>query len=168
MADGVCDEDLNNELCSYDGGDCCLEFKSTLTCTNDCSCKMSVNHDLLVKDLERGEVMLSADTMAWGNWSENVVATKKMIKDVSSAEVCSLLCMKTSLAGLINAWIFNFLDCSCVWIDMSFLCSLKEAGKLVSFEQFQREADSELQAHLFLKLTASPDCGKEIEIISIK
>ena len=36
--DGYCDDDLNNENCEYDDGDCCLENVNTQFCT-DCECK---------------------------------------------------------------------------------------------------------------------------------
>ena len=35
--DGYCDDDLNNENCEFDGGDCCLNPKNTEYCT-DCEC----------------------------------------------------------------------------------------------------------------------------------
>ncbi len=38
--DTVCDDKLNTEECMYDGGDCCLEEKTTSYCMN-CSCIVS-------------------------------------------------------------------------------------------------------------------------------
>ena len=35
--DGVCDDDLNNQACGFDGGDCCLENVNLSFCT-DCLC----------------------------------------------------------------------------------------------------------------------------------
>ena len=35
--DGYCDDDLNNEACEFDEGDCCLENVNTQFCT-DCEC----------------------------------------------------------------------------------------------------------------------------------
>ncbi len=39
IGDKVCDDDTNFEKCLFDGGDCCLETKSTPFC-RDCMCKM--------------------------------------------------------------------------------------------------------------------------------
>ena len=36
--DGYCDDDLNNLLCGYDGGDCCGANVNTIYCS-ECLCK---------------------------------------------------------------------------------------------------------------------------------
>ena len=35
--DGYCDDDLNNQACGFDGGDCCLEDVLTTFCI-ECLC----------------------------------------------------------------------------------------------------------------------------------
>ena len=37
VGDGICDENLNTQNCSYDFGDCCLPDKDTRFCSN-CQC----------------------------------------------------------------------------------------------------------------------------------
>jgi hypothetical protein len=37
IGDGYCHDDINNQECGYDGGDCCLSSVNTDYCSN-CSC----------------------------------------------------------------------------------------------------------------------------------
>ena len=37
VGDGYCDDDTNNGICNYDGGDCCLPEINKLNC-NQCQC----------------------------------------------------------------------------------------------------------------------------------
>ncbi len=39
LGDGFCNDELNNENCAYDGGDCCLPEMKSNVC-EDCSCKV--------------------------------------------------------------------------------------------------------------------------------
>ena len=40
IGDGICDDTLNNDLCFFDGGDCCLQNAITIYCTI-CFCNAS-------------------------------------------------------------------------------------------------------------------------------
>ncbi len=40
--DGFCHDELNNDLCDYDGGDCCLNVTMINVC-DDCTCKNNVS-----------------------------------------------------------------------------------------------------------------------------
>ena len=37
LGDGMCNDFMNTEDCSWDGGDCCGDHVSTMFC-NDCQC----------------------------------------------------------------------------------------------------------------------------------
>ncbi len=39
LGDGLCNDETNIEVCRYDGGDCCLEEKPKIVCT-ECQCKL--------------------------------------------------------------------------------------------------------------------------------
>ncbi len=39
LGDGLCNDETNIEVCRYDGGDCCLEEKPNIVCT-ECQCKL--------------------------------------------------------------------------------------------------------------------------------
>ncbi len=43
IGDGLCDVATNSEECGFDGGDCCLEEKSTALCQSSCDCDMKLD-----------------------------------------------------------------------------------------------------------------------------
>ena len=43
IGNGFCDDDLNNEGCNYDGGDCCGVCINTEYCTN-CQCHLDEDY----------------------------------------------------------------------------------------------------------------------------
>ncbi len=154
--DGVCDERLNNEPCLFDGGDCCLEFKSTPLCIEDCSCKLVVDKSVLAKKLSENKVQLILDDeYRDAELQDNIVITYKYVTSVTTANVCSLLCIEPEIERFVNAWIFDG-DCSCLWMSSLYLCAQAKTENLISYDESEEGAG----VSVFLKFSNSPDCGK--------
>ncbi len=155
IGDGICDESLNNELCLFDGDDCCMELKSTPQCIEDCSCKRLLDEDSLKTDLDRNEVKV-ADMDYMIGWT-----IIKKVTDVVSAEVCSSLCLEIKPHDVVDGWYFDG-DCSCLWVNSLFFCSQLENIDLVPYTQFPKNQNA--IGLLFLKTVGLPDCGTQFKI----
>ncbi len=112
IGDGLCDDVTNVELCFFDGGDCCLEKKSTPLCV-DCTCKMLVDQDRLQEDFAKYSINVLVNP---SEDNYNAFTSTKEVSDVLDAHVCSLICLDMILVSMTNAWVFNKngqLACTC-------------------------------------------------------
>ncbi len=105
IGDGLCDEVTNNELCLYDGGDCCLERKSTPLCV-DCTCKIAVDLDQLEARLAEHKILVTAQPIN-AFIADAPFETTKEVDEVLDTFVCSLICLDMLMISATNAWIFN-------------------------------------------------------------
>ncbi len=142
LRDSVCDEATNNELCLYDGGDCCLEAKITTNC-NSCACILAVYPPKLRRQLKEMNVArfkshVDVNTVV-GDWS-------LMIEEVISDQVCAVLCMDNEMANQINTWHYNTKTrkCWCGWTESTkcpetlVIASIDHSGIEQTFVQLKK------------------------------
>ncbi len=119
VGDGICDELANIEKCLYDGGDCCLEVKSTQEC-QDCRCKMKVDE----KELEELFVYLDVQMITDETYPTEIAAVFKRVIDVQSSGICFYLCQDHSgLRNQINAWSYDNGTCKCARLPDTDVCN---------------------------------------------
>ena len=150
LRDSACDEATNNELCLYDGGDCCLEAKITTHCKN-CSCILKVDQNKLLGQFKELEVAvfktnLDIDT----DWSVKV-------EDVISGYVCAVLCLDHDSKDQINTWRYNLntRQCKCGWTE-----STKCPENLVQ----EASIDNLLAEKSYVQLKKTVPCGNKIAL----
>ncbi len=116
IRDGVCDELTNNELCLYDGGDCCLNDgdKDTTLC-DSCICQLTIDDKLISNAFEN---LGLRRTVPEDHFTETLLSLSYTTTNVISSVVCTIVCLDPDLDETVNAWIYNFNSkrCSCVWI----------------------------------------------------
>ncbi len=118
IGDGVCDEITNNEMCLYDGGDCCLEDK--LTMCQDCSCKLTIDENQLAEIFSQFDVRIVHDA---DDWFEDY-DVEKTVLDVVSVDVCTILCLESNHNDQVNAWTFTIAirKCQCIRVSEEEIC----------------------------------------------
>ncbi len=115
IGDGICEDDINTEICAYDGGDCCLEEKITDLC-HDCICTFTVDENRLMLRFA-DDTVKTFKSKAWFD-----LVFRKAVKTfakVSSVNVCSQLCFVTASGESTNSWIYTIevADCTCTLLD---------------------------------------------------
>ncbi len=116
LRDGVCDEATNHDVCLFDGGDCCLEFKDTTLC-KECSCILSVDFDKLHAQFHNMSIKALLDLGPQMDYIFNT-NTALRVSDVVSKHVCAVLCLDHENSGEFNAWQYNNAlgSCNCGWL----------------------------------------------------
>ncbi len=161
VGDTVCDDVTNIERCQFDGGDCCLEKKSTPLC-QVCTCKMNIDSNALVADLLSHDVKTLVEASEYNDvLIENDVVS---FLEVESVDICSTLCLRESGTRMeINSWSFDhdIQKCSCNFVD-AILCLVIDTARLESYplDQQQSELHSGKSFIGFIMLSRTLDCGK--------
>ncbi len=157
LRDAVCDEATNNEICLFDGGDCCLEFKVTNLCKN-CSCILAVDPKKLEQQSRDLEIKPFINPAEFGN-----VTVKSIVKveDVISGPVCAVLCSDPEKGDVINAWQYreNQRTCQCSWIE-----STSCPQTFVNMD-WTMNFNKRWTLNTFVQLAKTIPCGKNIYLI---
>ncbi len=114
----MCDETTNTEVCLYDGGDCCQEFKNTIYCQN-CSCVQTVDPLALIEQFDKLEIKPFKNPNDIAPLAERWTIK---IANVVSRQVCAVLCLDDERSNRANAWDYFEIDevCRCGWINSTF------------------------------------------------
>ncbi len=154
LRDGVCDDTSNTAKCFFDGGDCCKENKDRGLCRN-CACILSINQTEFEERLTASKVKPFGDpeklNLSFGNswWQFEV-------EDVTTMEVCTVVCLDHKLADEINAWHYQIDKkiCRCGWIESS---SCPEKKVIDNWTWDSNVGLMESQA--FIQLNKTVPCG---------
>ena len=121
LRDGVCDETANNAKCLFDGGDCCKENKDKGLCRN-CTCILSIDQENFDSQLNALNVRPIKDPEQLNTKIETRGWTV-VVEDVTSVQVCSVVCLEHKKMDELNAWLYEINEriCKCGWIESS-LC----------------------------------------------
>ncbi len=161
VGDGLCDDNVNIEMCQFDGGDCCLDKKLTPLCKN-CTCKMNFDEDVLKADLNRSDVKVFVEMADYNDVlvNEDVMA----IDDVESVNVCSSLCFGEASGATtkVNGWSYDYATakCSCSWLSAT-LCLVIEEDDMTSIDEGQDSKKLEGSVG-FVALSKTLKCGRSL------
>ncbi len=100
IRNSVCDEATNNDVCLFDGGDCCLEVKDRRYC-QDCSCIQKVESQKLQQQFRDLEIKPLKNPVDYG---DIIVKDIVKVEEVVSNAVCAVLCLDHQKKDEINAW----------------------------------------------------------------
>ncbi len=160
LRDGVCDELTNTERCLWDGGDCCLDrTKIDRTLCKTCICLATVDSVQLMTLFEALGVMRFDDP---GDFPKLISKTEKNVAEVISYQVCTSVCLDTSLDNVVNGWMYNVETriCTCSWVKSTQCFKENALSKMNSLDDFS-EDNGFLIMQSFVQTAKVLDCGKD-------
>ena len=122
----VCDETANNEVCLYDGGDCCLDkSKKDLTLCRTCLCLVSLDEEMIATKFQELDVRTFDAYKAYD--STALLFVSHVAMPVVSHKICAQVCLDPDLEDIVNGWLYDFdsRTCTCAWFE-SRTCSDQE------------------------------------------
>ncbi len=112
---------MNTQTCLYDGGDCCLPKKVTLSCEN-CTCLF--DFDLIEMKAAYREVTAGRYFFKPPFEFPDTVTVKK-VTEVPDEDLCTMLCLDKNLTN-VNSWHYDLDNetCHCLSSFQEFQCAL--------------------------------------------
>ncbi len=161
VADGVCDDETNTEICKYDGKDCCMEDKSVKTC-QDCTCYLKVDKSELKTTMTVYDVhmYLSVDI------DSKTFSIVMRVSHVFDEDICSKLCLDAQTRpGYqdIDAWVYehNHVDKLCTCMTFEHCYNQTYFQPLESNDITKADDNSTLRYYVMTKDLDNIDCGRE-------
>ncbi len=152
----MCDEVTNTEKCIWDGGDCCLDIakKETSFC-KICTCIVTVDIESLLTTfaaLDVHEILINHNGI-----QDLILKTERTVTEVLDENVCSALCLDSSLNDFVNGWTYNgkLQQCSCLWFK-----STKCLNRLPLLNALPAGSEESVTSKTFVGLAKTIDCGK--------
>ncbi len=155
LNDGVCDELTNIAMCLFDGGDCCLQEKSTHLC-RACDCTLNIDKDDLLQTFKRLDVRQFDNPEDYSLVATTIV---KRVADVTSLDVCSTHRLELEEDKPVNAWMYSNASrvCECTLIESRAFC-LEDLRKTIAFSKVSVIPDNSDLA--FLQTEKILKCGR--------
>ncbi len=144
MSDHVCDDVTNTKACFFDGGDCCLEDKETIYCT-DCLCRHDGNKLIFYfeycKDTFQSNLQIVGNFSVFSLQVDNNAKVFKLSRNqvqlgglyfpvllfklVHGPATCHKLCFEDfNDTDIANGWLFQSrsLTCQCINMENTDFC----------------------------------------------
>ena len=165
LRDGVCDELTNTERCLWDGGDCCHDrSKIDTTMCKICICKATVDTVHLRTIFNATKVMRLSDPNDFQRLS---LKKTKTVEEVVELGVCTVVCLDSSLANLVNAWMYDqeSRTCTCSWLKSTQCLDEHNLQRVISPDDNNDANYGFATMQSFVQMTKILPCGKSSTII---